>query len=57
MTHELDVVDIYSNSWGPSDDGNDVDEIPTLVHEALEYGVTEVFKFLFLQQSHMYHVS
>lgn len=36
------LVDIYSASWGPSDDGKTVDGPGRLAKEALERGVTEV---------------
>ena len=42
LTHMLEYVDIYSNSWGPRDDGQGIDNIPKLVEEALELGTTEV---------------
>jgi len=42
LTHQLEHVDIYSNSWGPDDSGETLDKIPKLVEEAFELGVTEV---------------
>lgn len=36
------LVDIYSASWGPSDDGKTVDGPGRLAKEALERGVNEV---------------
>lgn len=42
LIHELEHVDIYSNSWGPADDGEGFDELPKVVEEALELGVTTV---------------
>lgn len=36
------LVDIYSASWGPNDDGKTVDGPGTLAREALERGITEV---------------
>lgn len=42
LTHALSHIDIYSNSWGPSDDGTVFSEL-SLVHiDALKKGVTEV---------------
>ncbi|XP_052787840.1 furin-like protease kpc-1 isoform X2 [Mya arenaria] len=41
LVHKLDDVDIYSNSWGPSDDGDAFGSLPTVVEEALKTGVTE----------------
>lgn len=36
------LVDIYSASWGPNDDGKTVDGPGTLAREALERGVKKV---------------
>lgn len=36
------LVDIYSSSWGPNDDGQTVDGPGRLVREAFHRGVTEV---------------
>ena len=41
LNHRLDEVDIYTNSWGPSDDGNTLGEIGPLALSALEKGVSE----------------
>ena len=41
LNHRLDVMDIYANSWGPSDDGNLLGEIGPLALSALEEGVSE----------------
>lgn len=40
------LVDIYSASWGPNDDGKTVDGPGTLAREALERGIREVRKQL-----------
>lgn len=40
-----DIVDIYSASWGPNDDGKTVDGPGRLANEALTRGVTEVWSF------------
>lgn len=37
-----DLVDVYSASWGPNDDGQTVDGPGRLAMEALEKGVTVV---------------
>ena len=42
LTFANDTVDIYSNSWGPSDDGVTVAGPGTLARMALQTGVTEV---------------
>lgn len=39
LVHALDRIDIYSNSWGPWDDGTTIDRYPHTL-KALEYGVT-----------------
>ena len=41
LTHELEMVDIYTNSWGPSDSGNILGDIGPLALAALEKGVNE----------------
>lgn len=35
-------VDIYSNSWGPSDDGKTLDYLGHLVMQAMVDGISEV---------------
>ena len=42
FTYENGITDIYSNSWGPSDDGYTVAGPGTLAKMALKSGVTEV---------------
>ena len=42
LTFENDITDIYSNSWGPPDDGNVVAGPGQLAKMALEIGVREV---------------
>ena len=42
LVHALDKVDIYSASWGPSDDGKTVEGPGRLVRQSLQRGVTEV---------------
>lgn len=41
LTHKLDTFDIYSNSWGPNDDGATMELIGKLGAKAIEKGVTE----------------
>ena len=41
LTHRLEDIDIYVNSWGPSDDGNTLGDIGPLALSALEKGVSE----------------
>ena len=43
LTFENDIVDIYSNSWGPADDGQTVDGPGVLTKIALQTGVQEVY--------------
>jgi len=40
LNHELDRIDIYTNSWGPADDGNILGEIGPFALEALENGIS-----------------
>ena len=41
LTHNLQDIDIYVNSWGPSDQGNVLGDIGPLALSALEKGVSE----------------
>ena len=43
LSFRRDIVDVYSNSWGPSDSGSQVDGPGTLTAQALEMGAREVF--------------
>ena len=43
LGYAYDKVDIYSASWGPTDDGKTVEGPGRLAKEAIERGVTEVF--------------
>lgn len=43
LSYARDLVDIYSASWGPNDDGKTVDGPGRLAQEAMERGVNEVF--------------
>lgn len=44
LTHRQTVMDIYSNSWGPADSGEDFDALPEVIEEALKEGVEQVRK-------------
>lgn len=44
LSYANDLVDIYSASWGPNDDGKTLDGPGRLAREALERGVREVIK-------------
>lgn len=46
LIYALDLVDIYSASWGPSDDGKTVEGPGKLVRQALYRGVKEVYNHL-----------
>ncbi|KAH3799262.1 hypothetical protein DPMN_152868 [Dreissena polymorpha] len=39
LTYKLSDIDIYSNSWGPTDSGITVDELPSVVNAAFVEGV------------------
>ena len=42
LTHKNDIIDVYSNSWGPLDTGIYAGKMGTLVEMALEEGVKQV---------------
>ena len=42
LSHAMDTVDIYSNSWGPSDKGTVVEGPRTMVQIALKNGTSRV---------------
>jgi len=42
MGHEPDLIDIYSASWGPTDDGRTVDGPRNATMRAIVRGVNEV---------------
>lgn len=44
LTHHLDVNDIYSNSWGPIDNGEVFEGPGPLTQAALERAIIEVRK-------------
>jgi len=41
LTHSLDVIDIYSCSWGPSDDGLNTSPAGPITQDAMLHGVTQ----------------
>lgn len=45
LSYGQDKVDIYSASWGPSDDGKTVDGPGRLAREAMERGISKVISF------------
>lgn len=45
MGHEPDLIDIYSASWGPTDDGRTVDGPRNATMRAIVRGVNEVRYF------------
>ena len=42
LSHELDKIDIYSNSWGPGDTATEVEGPETLTQRAIERGIKQV---------------
>ena len=44
FSYARDIIDIYSNSWGPSDTGTIIGKPRTLTELAFENGVTYVRK-------------
>lgn len=51
MGHEPDLIDIYSASWGPTDDGKTVDGPRNATMRAIVRGVNEVRTSFFLDTS------
>ena len=51
LSHENDIIDIYSNSWGPPDFGYNVEGPLTLAKLTLEQGAREVNCFFEMQLS------
>lgn len=45
LSYAQDIVDIYSASWGPTDDGVTVDGPGRLAQEALRRGILKVNPF------------
>lgn len=44
LTHKFEYVDIYSNSWGPYDDGKSMDRLHEVLQDAFELTIKEVLK-------------
>ena len=42
LFHEIDKIDIYSNSWGPRDTAKEVEGPETLTQRAIELGIEQV---------------
>ena len=42
LSHAKDIIDVYSNSWGPPDIGYNVEGPGTLTKYVLQEGVTKV---------------
>ena len=42
MSHESNIIDIYSASWGPTDDGKTVDGPRHTTMKAIVKGINEV---------------
>ena len=47
LSHENDIIEIYSNSWGPFDSGDIVEGPGPLVQMAFEMGAREVRLYTF----------
>lgn len=47
LIHQLGKVDIYSASWGPTDDGKTVEGPGRLARQSLYRGVTEVISSIY----------
>lgn len=45
FTHKMEMVDIYSNSWGPLDDGSIYAKLGNVFENAMKDCVTEVSIF------------
>lgn len=43
----MDKIDVFSNSWGPADDGKAMDEPGRLLTKVLYKGITEVGTIFF----------
>lgn len=46
LVHEIESVDIYSNSWGPGDFGLEVEGPGPLTSEAIKHGIEKVSLFI-----------
>ena len=52
MGHEPNLIDIYSASWGPTDDGKTVDGPRNATMRAIVRGVNEVLAILIRASNH-----
>ena len=43
LIHEIESVDIYSNSWGPGDMGLEIEGPGRLTSEAIRHGIEKVW--------------
>lgn len=48
LSHNRNAIDIYSNSWGPTDYGFVVIGPDQIVQEAFETGANEVYKIIII---------
>lgn len=44
LSHATNLIDIYSNSWGPNDNGLQVEGPGPLTRQALKHGAEKVTK-------------
>ena len=54
LTYANSIVDIYSNSWGPRDDGVTIDGPGYFTRSALQSGANEVCVQIFIEQNYVY---
>ena len=52
MGHEPNLIDIYSASWGPTDDGRTVDGPRNATMRAIVRGVNEVINQILCHTNH-----
>lgn len=57
LGYRVDLVDIYTASWGPPDDGKSLDTPGRLASEALERGIREVLYYCSYFQSNLRCIS
>lgn len=51
LSHAMDHIDIYSNSWGPGDKGFEVSGPNQLVQRTLQRGTEKVMVLCYLTQA------
>ena len=54
LTHKIEMVDIYSNSWGPRDSGWEVMGPGVLTSRALKLGVEKVKMIFRIENNYRY---